>query len=58
MGGESAQIVKMMANEFTVEIPSNSSMHLFSDNKIGEFTAHFPIPIEVKNEYEVGLSGI
>ena len=48
MGGESAQIVKMMANEFTVEIPSNSSMHLFPDNKIGEFTAHFPIPIEVK----------
>ena len=48
----------MMANEFTVEIPSNSSMTLFPDNKIGEFTAHFPIPIEVKNEYEVGLSGI
>ena len=58
MGGESAQIVMMMANEFTVEIPSNSSMTLFPDNKIGEFTAHFPIPIEVKNEYEVGLSGI
>ena len=58
MGGESAQIVMMMANEFTVEIPSNSSMTLFPDNKIGEFTAHFPIPIKVKNEYEVGLSGI
>jgi len=48
----------MNANEFTVNIPSNSSMQLFPNNKIGEFTAHFPTPLELNNKYEVGLCSI
>ena len=48
----------MNANEFTVNIPSNSSMQLFPNNKIGEFTVHFPTPLEFNNKYEVGLCGI
>ncbi len=48
----------MNVNEFTVNIPSNSSMQLFPDNKIGEFIAHFPTALELNNKYEVGLCSI
>lgn len=41
---------------FYVTLPSDSSMKYFIDNKISHFITRLPKPIELKGEWEVGLS--
>lgn len=40
---------------FYVTLPSDSSMEYFSENKISHFITRFPVPIELKGEWEVAL---
>ena len=47
-----------METEFTMSVPSNSSMDMFPRNTLADFTAHFKAPLELGSSYEVGLCGI
>ena len=47
-----------METEFTMSVPSNSSMDMFPKNTLADFTAHFKAPLELGSSYEVGLCGI
>lgn len=41
---------------FYVTLPSDSSMKYFTENKISHFITRLPKPIELKGDWEVGLS--
>lgn len=43
---------------FYVTLPSDSSLQYFPENKISHFTTQLPTSIELKGEWEVGLSEI
>lgn len=43
---------------FYVTLPSDSSSRFFPDNKISHFITQLPSPIDLKHEWEVGLSQI
>lgn len=43
---------------FYVTLPSDSSMHFFPENKISHFKTQLPFPIDLNNEWELGLSEI
>lgn len=43
---------------FYVTLPSDSSMHFFPENKISHFKTQLPFPLDLKGEWEVGLSEI
>lgn len=45
-------------DHFYVTCPSNSSMTLFPDNTLAQFTVQLNNPIELVGEYEVGLAEI
>lgn len=41
---------------FYVTLPSDSSLNYFPENKISHFVARLPSPIDLKGEWEVGLT--
>lgn len=43
---------------FYVTVPSDSSAQYFADNKVSHFTVQLPSPLDLKGEWEVGLSEI
>lgn len=49
-------IYSFVIMSFYVTLPSDSSMNYFSDNKISHFVTRLPSPLELKGEWEVGLT--
>jgi hypothetical protein len=45
-------------SSFHITLPSNSSMDLYSENKISHFTTQLQHPFRVFQPYEVGLAEI
>lgn len=47
-----------MSDHFYLTLPSNSSMHVFPDNKISHFKTQLPKRISLQGEWELGLTEI
>lgn len=47
-----------MSNQFYVTCPSNSSMDIYPNNTLTNFTTKLNVPLELDGDYEVGLSEI
>lgn len=47
-----------MSDHFYLTLPSNSSMHVFPDNKISHFKTQLPKRISLQGEWELGLAEI
>ena len=48
----------MTASQFYIHLPSDSSLHVYPDNKIAEFSTKLARTVELDGAYEVGLSEI
>ena len=48
----------MSGTHFYLTLPSNASMDVFPDNKIGSYHVRFPQTIDLNGEWEVGLYSI
>jgi len=48
----------MTASQFYIHLPSDSSLHVYPDNKISKFSTKLARTVELDGAYEVGLSEI
>ena len=48
----------MSEQGFYFQCPSNASMGIFKENKLSSFTVNLPQPLELKEDYDVGLAEI
>ena len=46
------------AKEFTIELISNESMEIFSENTMANFCNHLAQPLMLEGEWQVALSSI
>ena len=47
-----------MSHQFSITLPSDSSMKYYPDNTVAKFVTKLPEPIKLEGEYEVGLAEI
>ena len=48
----------MSEQGFYLSCPSNASITIFKENTLSSFTVNLPQPLELKEEYDVGLAQI